>query len=180
MDLSRVAASVFADAVRGKSTVVVPSVFVLMGLQYSGKSYLAERIAGRNFVHFWATKVKADYGLSNEDMVVVALEFVELAVVAGFNVVVDYVNHRFAIRELFQGRAALLGVGYRVVFVDTPREVRLARREVNLRSGDLPGRRVISLEQLGEFEEAFEFPQPGEPVVVLRSGGDVGVFLGSL
>ncbi len=180
MDLFNVGVVVAADIVAGKSVVDKPVVFVLVGLQYSGKSFLAERIVGKNFAHFWATKVKADYGISNSGMFEVALAVVEDVAGRGFNVVVDYVNHKFVDRKRFQDLAARLGVGYRVVFIDTPKEVRLARRLENLGVGSMPGRRVIGLEQLQKFEGEFERPRVSEPCVVLCSEDDVDSFLRTL
>ena len=57
---------------------------------------------------------------------------------------------------------------------------RLKRREINLAKGDMPGRRLISLDQIEEFERSFERPVSDENVIVLSNNDDVALFINSL
>lgn len=177
MNLQQIASQAYAEATTSKHSVKEPRVIVLTGLQYSGKSYLAAQIEERNFAHFWATKIKKEFAIENDDMIQVALEFVRLAITNGLNVVVDYVNHKKAVRLLFQELAKSLNANYSVVFIDIPKEERLRRREKNVIAGDQPGRRVISLEQMEEFENDFENPSADENVIVLRTNEDSRQFI---
>lgn len=171
-----IGAEVAAHIMTGTHRVDRPQILVLMGLQYAGKSYLSERIAACNYAHFWATKVKQQYGIPNSVMHGVALYVTETLAAAGRNLVIDYVNPRYDDRRVLQEKAAEMGAGYRTVFLDTPKAERMRRRDATLTLGNIPGRRVISLEQLAEFERTFEPPQPGEPALVLGPH-DIDAFL---
>lgn len=180
MDTSQIVAEVTRKMVLGKSPVANPTTMLLTGLEYSGKSYVAERVTAQNYTHFWATKIKKQYGINNDTMLVIAREVVSLLATDGYNVIVDYNNHTRSIRQNFQSIAKELGVRYLVVYLDTPREERLRRREENARQGDLPGRRVISLEDIHILEREFEAPGPDEHPLVLGTTTQVKKFLGDL
>lgn len=180
MDLTQIVNEVSSDIIAGKAPVDKPTVLVLVGLQYSGKSYLANHIAEKNYAHFWATNVKKKYGIKNPEMIKVAKQVIGTVANRDFNIVIDFVNHKYETRKQFQNEANALNLKYNVVYIDTPKEVRLERREQNVLQGDLPGRRVISLEQMTEFENNFETPSEDENLVVLRSEYDVNQFLKTL
>ncbi|MFZ2538223.1 MAG: AAA family ATPase [Oscillospiraceae bacterium] len=180
MNLAQIADEVSKEIVFGKVISNNPTVIVLAGLQYSGKSYLANNITDKNYSHFWATNIKKKYGIKNPEMIEVAKLVISSVVSEGFNLVIDFVNHKYDIRKQFQDTANRLDVGYKVVFIDTPKEVRLERREKNVLVGDQPGRRVISLDQMNEFENEFEIPNENENVIILRSQDDIDLFLETL
>jgi predicted kinase len=175
-----IADQVSNDILVGTIKTSNPTALVLMGLQYAGKSFLAERIAQQNYAHFWATKVKGSFGIANPEMVEVALEVMERVLGGGHNLIIDFVNHKHEIRKQFQNKAQQLECEYRVVFIDTPKQERLRRREENLSVGNQPGRRVITLEQMEEFEANFEYPAPDELCVALKNHRDIESFTASL
>lgn len=180
MDLKEIATKVSTEIIAEKQSVEKPKILVLMGLQYAGKSYLAEKIVEKNYSHFWATKIKKTYGIANPEMIEIGLEVIEQVSSAGYNLVIDFVNHKYAMRKQFQYRAQELGVDYQVIFIDTPKEERLLRRERSIQEGDMPGRRVISLEQMQQFEDEFELPLNTEPATIMKTQSDIDVFLASL
>jgi predicted kinase len=180
MLLSSIAGKISKQIIAGKLKTTHPKVLVLMGLEYSGKSYLADHIASHNYAHFWATKIKKDYDIVNEQMLDIAKKVLALTVSAGFNVVLDYTNHKRAIRGDFQKIAEQLGADYLLVFLDTPKSERLRRRALNVQKGDMPGRRVISLEDMKKLEHEFEVPQADEPSLSLKDSIAVESFIKSL
>lgn len=180
MSTAEIASKVSSEIIAGKAIASNPKIFVLMGLQYAGKSYLAEKITEKNYCHFWATKIKKTYGLANPEMIEVGLGVITNISSIGYNVVIDFVNHKYAIRKQFQEKAEELGIEYRVVFIDTPKQERLRRWEVNMQEGDKPGRRVITLEQMQQFESEFELPQSTELAIVLQTQADIDEFLESI
>jgi len=180
MDFKDIATKVSSEIIIGKQNVEKPKILVLMGLQYAGKSFLAEKIVDKNYAHFWATKIKKAYGIANPEMIEVGLNVIEQVSLTGYNVVIDFVNHKYATRKQFQDKAQELNVEYHVIFIDTPKDERLRRRELNVQEGDKPGRRVIGLEQLQQFEDEFELPQENEPTIVLKTQSDIDELLASL
>lgn len=179
-EIERISNEALNDATVGVEPVDSPYVLVLTGLQYSGKSYLASQITTKGFVHFWATKIKKDYGTNNEEMLQIALRFTEIAITKGFNVIIDYVNQKKSMRQLFQAKALSFNARYSVIFLDTPAQERYKRREENVISGDQSGRRVISLEQMKQFEDAFEIPSDDENTIVLKTDEDSAHFIETL
>ena len=156
-----------------------PRVLVLVGLQYAGKSFLAERIAADNIAHIWATKIKQKYGLSNDEMTAVAVLLIERLAGGGINVMLDGVNHKRQVREAFRRASDGCGARYQTIYLDIPRSERLRRRDLNIENGELPGRRIISLEQMDLFEAEFEPPDLRENALHLRSSEDVRLLLES-
>ena len=176
----KIVEEILGKIIENKVTVNKPKVIVLSGLQYSGKSFLAEALEDKNFAHFWATKVKNDYGLSNPIMLSIALEILRSAITKKYNVVIDFVNNKYEDRKKFQFLAESLKAEYNVIFLDISKSKRLKRREINLAKGDMPGRRLISLDQIEEFERSFERPVSDENVIVLSNNDDVALFINSL
>lgn len=177
MNELHIADQILHEITVGKQKVEQPHVIILMGLQYSGKSYVANQLSERNYAYFWATKIKQHYGIDNSHMLELANEVLQNAIEEGFNIVIDYVNQKYDIRHAFQETAASLNTKYTVVFLDTPKDVRMQRRAANILTGDMPGRRVISMDQITEFEEEFEHPRDNEPTVTLISDNDIAYFL---
>ena len=169
MSLHEIATEVSEKTIVSKQKVNKSTVLVLMGLQYIAKSYLTQQITKKNYAHFWATKIKKTYGVTNSEIVTVGLEEIEQVTSAGYNLVIDFVNHEYATRKQFQEIAYALIIDYQLVFIDTPKHERLQRREINMKTGDESGRRVISLEQMQEFENDFELPHDTEPTIILRT-----------
>jgi predicted kinase len=180
MDITKIASEVSEDMLSHSQPVGNPVVIVLVGLQYAGKSYLAERIVSRNYAHFWATNIKKQYSIANQEMIKVANEVLKVVIAEHRNVIIDFVNHKYSIRKQFQDIVQSLGVNYKVVFLDTPKEKRLSRREENVKIGDMPGRRIISLEQMEQFENEFEIPMNDENLVTLKTQDDIERFIENL
>jgi predicted kinase len=180
MDITKIASEVSEDMLSHSQPVGNPVVIVLVGLQYAGKSYLAERIVSRNYAHFWATNIKKKYGIANNEMIQVAVEVLGIVLAERRNIIIDFVNHKFDMRKQFQAVAKELGADYKVIFLDTPKEERLRRREENVKIGDMPGRRIISLEQMEQFENEFEIPMNDENLVTLKTQDDIERFIENL
>lgn len=180
MDITNIGKKYSQRLTVDKQPVSSPTLLVLVGLQYAGKSYLAEKIEEQNFLHFWATKLKKEFNVDNNQMNEIALMMLDELLPKGFNVVIDFVNHKRETRRKFQEKAARYGANYSVVFMDTPRDERLRRREENKDKGDTPGRRLISLQQMQEFESAFEIPSADENVHILQNNTAIEKFLDSL
>lgn len=171
---------VFVEITNGKTQVNRPHILILMGLQYSGKSWLAEKISDNNYAHFWATNIKKQYNIKNPDMIDLATLLIEKTINAKFNIVIDYVNHTYAIRKRFEEIAIRLGIDYEVVYLDISKDIRLIRRNDNLLQGDKKGRRLISLEQMQQFENEFEEPNTNEHAIVLKNTNDIEKFIYNL
>ncbi len=180
MNTNNIAEVITAEIISSKNAVSRPQVLALVGLQYAGKSYLAERIVNKNYAHFWATKIKKEYGLKNPEMLQVATDVIAIVASKRINVVIDFVNHKYEMRQKLQEAASRPDVDYKVVFLDTPKSVRLERREENLRNGETDGRRIITMEQMEEFEHDFEPPLQTEHVVRIVSQQDIEDFIMTL
>ena len=180
MNLESIANKVSREMIEEKTPIDNPVVIALVGLQYSGKSTLATQIANHNFAHFWATKIKKDYSLANEEMITVSGFVIKRLIEEGFSVVMDYVNQAKIMRESLHKIARDSGAGYELVYLDIPKEERLRRRSLNEEEGETPGRRLISLDQMQSFEDNFETPEAYENPIILRDQNDIDNFLKSL
>jgi predicted kinase len=96
MESMKIASEVSEEMLANSQSVSKPAVIVLVGLQYSGKSYLAERIVSRNYAYFWATNIKQQYGIANSQMIQVAIEVIGIVLNKKRNVIIDFVNHKYS------------------------------------------------------------------------------------
>ena len=102
MDITNIGKKYSQRLTVDKQPVSSPTLLVLVGLQYAGKSYLAEKIEEQNFLHFWATKLKKEFNVDNNQMNEIALMMLDELLPKGFNVVIDFVNHKRETRRKFQ------------------------------------------------------------------------------
>jgi len=180
MNYEKIVDQVCGEITLNKSKVDNPTVIALVGLQYSGKSTIANMISQHNYAHYWATKIKKEYNIANEQMLEIAGLVVRKLVSDGYNVVIDYVNHKFAMRQSLRDIVSESSAHYKLVYLDIKKEERHRRREVNIAEGETAGRRIISLEQMQEFEDNFDIPSLNENPIVLKTQEDINSFIASL
>jgi predicted kinase len=147
-----------ASLIMNKAVSDHNALVLLMGLPYSGKSTIAEKLAADGFIHIWATKLKKEYQLTDNQMLDLAKELTTCFLSRGFNVVFDFLNHTNAIRQPFIDIAKNLDKPFFVFNVNTPIEEIYQRQERNQRSGDQLGRSIISKAVIEEIRQETQLP----------------------
>lgn len=180
MNLKSISLEVSTNIVVKKQKVDKPTAVILTGLQYAGKSYLSRQIAKKNYAHFWATKIKVAYGIQNPEMISIVLDTLKRVTRDGFNIVIDFSNDEYETRKLFRSKASSLDINLVLVFLDTPKAVRLERQALNIQTGSLPGRRLLSLQQMQQLEDEYDMPRKDENMVILRDSEDIERFIKKL
>ena len=150
--------------------------YILVGLPYSGKSTLARKMEMHNVVHVWATKIKKNFGLNDEEMLVLTRNVIKELLGEGYNVVFDFLNHQKSVRESFVALAKEEGAKTQVIYLDTSERVLLRRAQEIHEHGGAEGRSVIPSEAIYEIQQELEEPT-GENVMVIRDEKDEERFL---
>jgi predicted kinase len=156
---------------------MMPIVYAMCGLAFSGKSTAARLVAhelGAELISLDA--INHERGLRGGDGIpdpewertsLIAMERLRACLGRGRSAVVDDTfSHRF-LRDRCRGAAEDRGCGFVILFVDTSLEVIAARRRANDRN---PTRHRVRDEVFAEHCARFEFPAPDEPFI--RFGGE--------
>jgi predicted kinase len=162
----------------------MPTLYVMCGLSFSGKTTLATRLAaatGAAFVSYdelYATAERDLTGLEEWRYIVgLVHERTRAELSAGRSVVVDNLNEDRVDRAELRAIADELGVETIVVHVDAPLEVIEERRR---RNAEIRVRGHTSDEMFEFVRARFETPEPPERVVRYRDGEDVDEWLARL
>jgi len=131
---------------------------VLLGLPFSGKSTVAQKLAEMGYVHVWATIIRKRYAVEFEDLANVMERLVERLLEAGFPVVVDNINHTESTRRRFVYLAERMVVRCDVLWMNPGADVIRRRRLRTQRQGGSEGRSTVSLETMHRTEAEFEPP----------------------
>jgi predicted kinase len=163
-----------------------PTLYVLCGLPFSGKSSLGRALAahvGGAVVSFDALFVEhgAELGRRLEMPEVwraireLAGRQIEAVLRRGVSVVYDNTNFRVEHREALRSVALAAGARVVVVHVDTPLAVIAARRAANARTGE---RADIADADLTLVRELWQVPRAEEGAIEFRPGMDLAAWLG--
>ena len=163
----------------------MPTLYIMCGVGFSGKSTLAKKIAehtgailvSQDALYFELEK-KLSLDQDSDDQWRMLLDMCKDRIgenlKAGKSVVFDSVNTRFEHREEIRKVADDLGVQSKVVFLDTPIEVQKERQEKNRLSGD---RHDVKQEYLDQAIAELEIPTEQENVLVFKPNTDLDEFL---
>lgn len=150
--------------------------FIMCGLPFSGKTFLAKKIAeklGATYVGFDQLWVEHEQELPKEGdegwkyVRQLAQDMIREELLVGQNVVYDDINvgldHRAELVEVAkQAKASAV-----VVYANTPKEIREQRMEANLTSKD---RHDVEVENLKTANEQFQ--EPAYPEVIMMYSPD--------
>lgn len=171
--MSNLAKDIFNNLVLKKSPVNNNILVILVGMPYSGKSTFAEKLSNRNFVHFWATKIKKQYKMNDEQFLRVSEEIIEDLLSQNYNVVFDYLNHKSQQRKNIYLIAEKINKKYFILYLDIPKNIILERQSKAIEN---IGRTNISTEIINEIESEFEIPV-GKNVFLIKEDNDFNIFL---
>ncbi len=171
--MSKIAKEIFDNLILNKTPIDINILVLLVGLPYSGKSTFAEKLSNHNFVHFWATKIKKQYKLNDEQFLKLSEEIIEELLSKDYNVVFDFLNHKNEQRENIYSIAEKMNKKYFILYLDTPKSTITERQS---RVIENLGRTNISVEILKEIELEFEMPI-GKNVFIIKDEGDFDIFL---
>jgi predicted kinase len=164
---------------------VLPTLYILCGLPFSGKSSLGRALAA----HTGSTIVSFDalYDAHGEELArtmampevwqairELAGERIGASLRGGDSVVYDNTNFRVAHRDAMRAVAAGAGTEAVVIHVDTPLSVIAARRAANARTRE---RGDIADADLAYVRKAWEGPREDEGALEFRPGMDVAMWL---
>lgn len=147
----------------------MPTLFILCGLPFSGKSTLARKIAeatGSVLVSYdalWMEKNR-ETGLSLpfDEFSALAEERLAQALANGSSAVYDTLNNSRGWRDRLRGIADRQGARSVIVYLNTPLAVIEQRRAENDRTGE---RHSVSAATVREEAAKFETPEPAEAAI---------------
>ena len=174
--MSGISQEIFDNLITDKTKTDNNVLVILVGLPYSGKSTFAEKLSKHNFVHFWATKIKKQYQLNDEEFLKLSKEIIEELLSKNYNIVFDFLNHKNEQRNNFYSIAEKLHKKVFVVYLDTPKNIILERQASVVE--DI-GRTNISTDIINEIESEFEIPI-SENVFTIKDEIDFDIFLNSI
>ena len=148
-----------------------PTLFILCGLPFSGKTTLGARLASEtgavlvSYDALWrevfgATGQSCGY----EELSAMAEARLRDALESGRDAIYDTLNDTRAGRDRLRGLAAEAGAETTVLYLDTPADIRAARRERCRITGE---RHPVASKILAEAIARFEAPAPEEYAVVV-------------
>jgi predicted kinase len=166
----------------------IPTLYILCGLPFSGKSSLGRALAAHtdsDLVSFDDLFIEHSDELGNSrEMFAVwqaVRDLAELRIGAllrlGRSVVYDNTNFRIAHREALRAAAAEAGARAVVIYVNTPLEIIAAHRAANIRARQ---REDITDADLATVLGMWESPQDAEGAREFRPGMDVAAWLTQL
>jgi predicted kinase len=144
----------------------------------SGKSTAARNLERERFLRMsfddeaWRRGIKI-MPLSNDDRDVIERDLkgrLVRLVLAGHDVVLDFAFWSRAMRDEYRRRLAPLGVTAETIYLNTPREVALAR--VNARDGNHADDFQLPAELAAAYFDNFEAPTVDEGPLMVMSGAD--------
>lgn len=152
------------------------TLFILCGLPYAGKSYVAEEVRKHADVVFvsvdelfhakgfdWDANKLPDAD-TWQRIFAESYDVVRAALNEGKHVLYDSTNHTVVSRDALRDVAHTVGATARVVYVRTPVETVWARWEENRQR---PTRSVVSRELVEQTIETFETPTADEQVITI-------------
>lgn len=170
-----------------------PTLYIICGLPYSGKTTLSKRIANSEWTRserisfddlYQEKKSSLGKGSSKvtewEYITRIAQGRIKHALKNHMSVVYDNTNDRYNQRVTLRSIAEKSGASVKVVYVDTPLEVVKKRREDNKVSKE---RHDVSQDNFDNAIKGFQPPTPDEHAIVYKIDKDIESwlrFLGSV
>lgn len=168
-------------------TFSMPTLYIMCGIAFSGKSTLARKIAVRTgsvriaFDELWVEKDKEKPVPKDAEgwkfIRKVGQEEINKALKNGQSVVYDDNNVRFEHREELRKLASGLGANSVVVYLNTPLEL-IRKREIANKS--TKERHSVETENFQKVLEQLEVPTPDENVIEFKSEMAIDEWLGDL
>ncbi len=163
----------------------MPTLYIMCGVGFSGKSTLAKKIAehtGAVLVSQDALYFEKEKELNlNQDsdeqwrmLLDMCKERIKENLTNGKSVVFDSINTKFEHREEIRNVADLIGVPIKVVFLDTPIEVQKERQLKNLSTNE---RHDVKQEYLDQAIAELEIPTETENVIIFKPEDNLELFL---
>lgn len=162
----------------------MPTLYILCGLPFSGKSTLARDIAQAtagvlvSYDALWVEKQgETGRSFSFDELCTLAEDRLAQALAHGSSAVYDTLNNSRGWRDRLRQIAASQGASSVIVYLNTPLAVIEQRRKAN----DLTGERHSVLANT-VWEEAlkFEIPEPSEAAIEFTPGTDIPSWLEKL
>lgn len=154
------------------------TLFILCGLPYSGKSYLANQLMQVTDIKViaiddifkkkgfdWTTN-KLPNPTEWREIFAESYEAVRCALEQGKNVLYDSTNHTINSRDTLRAIAASIGASSYVIYVKTPIDVVFERW---MKNQNAPSRPQVSQDLVQATIDTFEEPDESENVITLQN-----------
>ncbi len=160
------------------------TLFIMCGLPFSGKTYLAKRIAERfgivgiSYDELWReVNEKESRNPSWEELCLIAESRIAAELKADRSIVYDTLNDTVGNREKLRKVAESVGGKAIIVYANTPLEVVRQRYSENKNSKE---RHDVPEDKIQEAIDRFEPPQTGETFVERKPDQDLNNWFGYL
>ncbi|MES2213669.1 MAG: ATP-binding protein [Patescibacteria group bacterium] len=163
----------------------MPTLYIMCGVGFSGKSTLAKKISERTGAIlvsqdalFLEKEKELNLDQDSDDQWRMLLEMCKEKIYQylseGKSVVYDSTNTRFEHREEIRKVAEPLGVQTKIILLDTPIEVQTERQKKNLETGE---RHDVKQEYLDQAIAELEIPAESENTLTFKPDDNVEDFL---
>jgi predicted kinase len=159
----------------------MPTLYILCGLPFSGKSTLARQIAGAtdsvlvSYDTLWQeTHRETDISLSFDELCTLAEDQLAQALKQGSSAVYDTLNNSKGWRDRLRQIAVHQGARSVILYLNTPLAIIEERRTRNQVTGE---RHSVGSETLWEEIAKFEIPDPSEAAIEFTPETDVASWL---
>lgn len=159
-----------------------PVLFILCGLPYSGKSYIAkdiERITGASLISYDVLRKKRNLQTDSPDpndlnewreIINVAISLIKIRLSSGKSVIFDHVNPQESDRTLLIDLAKDIGAYSAIIFVNTPTDTIRKRRKQNTASKT---RHHIESANMDKIRQLWQAPVIGKNIYTYAPGQDI-------
>ncbi len=166
----------------------MPILYIMCGVGFSGKSFLAKKIAEKTDsvlisqdAMYFENKDRLNIDEDSDEqwrmLLDMCIEKIKKNLLNGKSVVFDNVNTRLEHREELREIATSANADTKVVFLDTPLEVQKQRQSNNLTAKQ---RHDVKQEYLDQAIEELEVPTEEENTLVFKPETNLEVFLNRL
>lgn len=160
------------------------TLYIMSGLPYSGKTYLAKKISEKTNVTLIAYDAiweemnkKLDTWLSWDQVTKIAHQRINEALSQEKSVVYDNLGDTRWYRDELKELAEKNNADAQIIFLDIPQSVRLARYEENHLN---PSRHHVSKKRFNRSSDEYESPVRDENPIIIRSESEYENLLTSL
>jgi len=170
MSINEIAENIIPKLTKQARRFDVGVLVIMVGLPYSGKSTIAESLAPSGFVHFWATIIRKECNLSDDEMVQVAVIVITKLLRNGHRIAFDFINHTEIVRSKFIRIANNMNVDWKIVYVDTDiDELHRRRREVSINGASI-GRSDLPIGVIERIASEMQEPENNDDVIRVKDG----------
>ncbi|OHB25768.1 MAG: hypothetical protein A2542_03775 [Parcubacteria group bacterium RIFOXYD2_FULL_52_8] len=159
----------------------MPTLYIMCGLPFSGKTYLARELAKHlgietfSYDELWCTvKAKENRDAPWDELCGVAEDKIRMALSSGKSIIYDTLNDTAGNREKLRRVASEATGKAMLVYSETPMSVILERRQANLSSKQ---RHDVAEDNFQKAIAHFEPPLPSENATVYRPNEDLSEWL---